>query len=73
MARWDLLLTDARIATLRRDAADFGVIESGALAISDGAIAWVGDARELPGETARALRRSAHLHRCRWFFSHTDS
>lgn len=56
MARWDLLLTDARIATLRRDAADFGVIESGALAISDGAIAWVGDARELPGETAAATQ-----------------
>lgn len=54
MARWDLLLTDARIATLRRDAADFGAIEDGAIAISDGTIAWVGDARELPGEPAAA-------------------
>ncbi len=54
MARWDLLLTDARIATLRRDAADFGAIEDGAIAISDGTIAWVGDARELPGEQAAA-------------------
>ena len=28
MADWDLLLTDARIATMRRGAADYGVIEN---------------------------------------------
>lgn len=56
MARWDLLLTDARIATMRREAADFGVIEDGALAIRDGAIAWVGDTRELPRESSAEMR-----------------
>ncbi len=56
MARWDLLLTDARIATMRRDAAGFGIIEEGALAISDGAIAWIGDARDMPRESAAETR-----------------
>ena len=57
MTRWDLLLTDARVATMRRDLVDFGVIDSGAIAIHDGSIAWVGDARELP-HTDAGERRS---------------
>lgn len=52
MASWDLLLTDARIATMERDGVAFGVIEDGAVAISDGCIAWIGPASELPTETA---------------------
>jgi imidazolonepropionase len=56
MARWDLLLTDARIATMRRETADFGVIEDGALAIRDGAIAWVGDTGELPRDSAAEMQ-----------------
>ena len=56
MARWDLLLTDARIATMRRDVAGFDVIENGAVAISDGLIAWAGDAAEQPRESAVATR-----------------
>ena len=36
MADWDLLLTNARIATMQRGAADYGTIEDGAVAISDG-------------------------------------
>ena len=44
MTHWDLLLTDARIATMERDVAPYGVIDDGAVAIADGAIAWVGSA-----------------------------
>ncbi len=56
MADWDLLLTDARIATLRGDAPDYGVIDDGALAIVDGEIAWIGPASERPGHDARETR-----------------
>ena len=48
MADWDLLLTDARIATMRAGASDYGIIEAGAIAIVDGEIAWLGPAAELP-------------------------
>ena len=42
MDLWDLLLTDARIATMRAGGGGaYGAIEDGALAIRDGAIAWV--------------------------------
>jgi len=56
MADWDLLLTDVRIATLRGDAADYGVIEDGALAIADGNIAWLGPLSERPENDARETR-----------------
>jgi imidazolonepropionase len=56
MARWDLLLTDARIATMEPDGAAFGVIQDGAVAIRDGLIAWVGDAGALPREAATETR-----------------
>lgn len=56
MTRWDLLLTDARIATMRRGEVDFGVIDGGAIAVRDGAIAWVGDPREMPQNHARERR-----------------
>ena len=42
MADWDLLLTDANIATMRYGEADYGAISDGALAIKDGKIAWLG-------------------------------
>ena len=48
MPEWDLLITDARIATMRSGAAPYGTLESGALAIRDGAIAWLGPMSELP-------------------------
>ncbi len=56
MADWDLLLIDARIASLRGDAPDYGVIEDGALAVIDGEIAWIGPASERPGHAAQETR-----------------
>jgi imidazolonepropionase len=55
MASWDLLITDARIATMRRDEGGFGVIENGAIGVRDGSIAWVGDASEATQESAREI------------------
>jgi len=47
----DLLLTDARIATMAGD--DYGVIDGGAVAIEGGKIAWIGPQTEAPsGESA---------------------
>jgi len=56
MADWDLLLTDARLATMRRGADDYGAIEDAALAISDGRIAWLGPAAGLPDRPAAETR-----------------
>ena len=57
MDRWDLLLTDARIATMRAGAPDpYGAIDGGALAIRDGTIAWVGTRSEQPSGEARETR-----------------
>ena len=41
MADWELLLTDARIATMRHGAPDYGAIEAGAIAIAGGVIGLV--------------------------------
>ena len=56
MADWDLLLTDAHIATMQAGQADYGTIEDGALAIAGGSIAWLGPAAEAPDLTASATR-----------------
>lgn len=57
MDSWDLLLTDARIATMRADVPDaYGAIEGGALAIRDGEIAWVGSGSDLPAHEVRQTR-----------------
>jgi imidazolonepropionase len=62
MASWDLLLTHARIATMRDNGAPYGVIDHGAIGIADGRIAWVGSEQELPsGVNCRRI----HLKR-RW-------
>ena len=56
MADWDLLLTNARIATMAADAAGYGAIEDAALAVRDGRIAWVGERDALPdGDAAKTL------------------
>ncbi|NIL95186.1 MAG: imidazolonepropionase [Woeseiaceae bacterium] len=56
MSDWDLLLTDARIATMRDGYDDLGTIENGAIAISAGNIAWVGDAADVTAANAAASR-----------------
>ncbi len=56
MADWDLFLTDARIATMRADEPDYGVIEDAAIAIVDGEIAWLGAASDKPGHNASETR-----------------
>jgi imidazolonepropionase len=56
MAGWELLLTDARIATLRPGGAPFGIIEKAALAIADGRIAWLGPQKDLPKLQAKESR-----------------
>jgi len=59
MADWDLLLTDARIATMQRGAADYGTIEDGAIAIADGSVAWLGPRAELPEKGVKRTRSLA--------------
>lgn len=59
MADWDLLLTDTRIATMQRGAANYGTIENGAIAIAGGSIAWIGDAADTPRHTAKSSRSLA--------------
>ena len=61
MADWDLLLRDARLATMRAGEPDYGIIEDAALAITDGSIAWLGAQRDLPEATAAESRS---LHTC---------
>ena len=56
MATIDLLLVDARIATLRPDGTDYGIIEPGAVAVCDGRIAWLGPQQDLPTTPARETR-----------------
>jgi imidazolonepropionase len=50
----DLLLTDARIATMAGD--DYGVIDEGAIAIVDGHIAWIGPRADAPTAGPGAAR-----------------
>ena len=59
MADWDLLLTDARIATMRQGAPDYGTIDAGAIAIAGGMIDWIGPTSELPDRTAAETRSLA--------------
>ncbi len=55
MPEWDLLLTDARVATLR--GGGYGIIdEPAAIAMSDGVIDWVGPMTDLPARSAKARR-----------------
>jgi len=59
MAVWDLLLTDARMATLAPGMPKYGVIgEAGdaALAVSNGCIAWLGPQADLPAHDATTSR-----------------
>ena len=48
MPSWDLMLTNARIATMQENDNAYGVIETGAIGVADGKIAWIGPESELP-------------------------
>lgn len=48
MPAWDLMLSNARIATMQSDAGAYGVIEQGAVGIAEGRIAWIGPESEKP-------------------------
>lgn len=56
-SKWDLVLTDANLATMQADSGAYGIIEDAALAISNGRIAWLGAKSDLP-ETNAARTRS---------------
>ncbi|HSD70532.1 MAG TPA: imidazolonepropionase, partial [Woeseiaceae bacterium] len=56
MAGWELLLTEARIATMRAGAGPYGIVEKGALAIAGGRIAWLGPQKDLPKVAAKETR-----------------
>lgn len=56
MPDWELLITDARIATMREGVADYGIVEDAAIAIADGNIAWLGPADEQPADSASETR-----------------
>jgi imidazolonepropionase len=56
MTDWDLLLTDARIATMRVGGTEYGVIDDGVICIADGSLAWVGAKSEMPDGNAGETR-----------------
>ncbi|SET71595.1 imidazolonepropionase [Thalassotalea agarivorans] len=45
---WQTLLINVHIATMSENEQGYGVIENGAIAISDGKIVWLGEASKLP-------------------------
>ncbi len=53
---WDTLWLDARLATMVPGNAPYGAIEDGALAVSDGRLAWVGRRADLPGRPETLAR-----------------
>jgi imidazolonepropionase len=56
MASYDRLWVNARLATMRAGGAPYGVLEDGALAAADGAIAWLGPRTALPEPPERLAR-----------------
>lgn len=48
MSDWDLIITDANIATLSRAAEGYDIVENAAIGIRDGNIQWIGPATALP-------------------------
>lgn len=50
--RWDRLWTNVHLATMVKGDAPYGAIENGAIAVTDGRIAWLGSMADLPGAPA---------------------
>jgi imidazolonepropionase len=48
MTSWDLMLSNAHIATMQEGDVAYGAIENGAIGIADGKIAWLGPESKLP-------------------------
>ncbi|MDH4047226.1 MAG: imidazolonepropionase [Gammaproteobacteria bacterium] len=59
MADWELLLTDASIATMCAGSVPYGTVENAALAIADGRIAWLGPQSTIPAGKAQVTRSMA--------------
>lgn len=53
--QWDLLFTDARLATMVSNGRPYGAEEGMALAVKNGTIAWLGPASALPHHSAERL------------------
>ncbi len=59
---WDLLATNAALATMARGAgAPYGLIAQGALGIADGRIAWAGAEADLPGAPQSLAKETRDL------------
>ena len=57
-AKFDLLLVDANLATMRRGDVPYGVVRDGAVGIRNGIVEWVGQKRDVPRDlTAVETRR----------------
>jgi len=56
LARWDLLITDARLATMCAGDTPYGIVEDAALAVSGERIDWCGPLAGLPGGDAAETR-----------------
>lgn len=52
MPVWDLLLTNARLATMEPADRAYGAVEGAALAVTDGRISWLGSLEDLPQQQA---------------------
>lgn len=54
---WDILYTNAHLATMAVNGVAYGAIENGAIGAKDGKIAWLGPMAELPGKPEKISRR----------------
>lgn len=59
LSEWDLLLTHTQVATMTVGDTPYGVINDGAIAITDGRLAWIGSRQDLPKITAKKTRSLA--------------
>ncbi|MDH3690947.1 MAG: imidazolonepropionase [Gammaproteobacteria bacterium] len=53
---WDTLWFNATLATMGSNGKAYGIVESGAVAVEEDRIAWVGKSRDLPSDAVRTSR-----------------